>query len=345
MNGATPPQMALFPSTRYMGSKSKLIPVICEVASQLSFSTVLDLFSGTGIVAYLMKVLGKGVVANDYMVMAATYSRALVQNSRKVLSEEDVRFLLEGEFASTGFVQKTFAGLYFSDEDNRFIDHVRTRIPLLGDGDKEALAMAALMRTCIKKRPRGIFTYTGVRYDDGRRDLRLSFAEQFHLAVEAYNAAVFEGRAECQSRCGDALDVIEGDFDLVYLDPPYYSPHSDNEYVRRYHFVEGLARNWEGVEIQEGTKTKKFKSYPTPFSTETGARDAFEELFSRYCESTLLVSYSSNSLPNREEMVALLRNAGKSVEVVPVDHRYSFGNQGHARTHRNNVQEYLFLGV
>ena len=23
--------------------------------------------------------------------------------------------------------------------------------------------------------------------------------------------------------------------DLVYIDPPYYSPLSDNEYVRRYH--------------------------------------------------------------------------------------------------------------
>lgn len=55
--------------------------------------------------------------------------------------------------------------------------------------------------------------------------------------------------------------------DLVYIDPPYYSPLSDNEYVRRYHFVEGLARDWKGVEIQENTVTKKFKSYPTPFST------------------------------------------------------------------------------
>ena len=46
--------------------------------------------------------------------------------------------------------------------------------------------------------------------------------------------------------------------DMVYMDPPYYSLHSDNEYVRRYHFVEGIACGWQGVEMQWNTKTKKF---------------------------------------------------------------------------------------
>ena len=54
--------------------------------------------------------------------------------------------------------------------------------------------------------------------------------------------------------------------DLVYIDPPYFSPLSDNEYVRRYHFVEGLSRNWKGIQFQEDTKTKKFKSYPSQFT-------------------------------------------------------------------------------
>ena len=40
-----------------------------------------------------------------------------------------------------------------------------------------------------------------------------------------------------------------------------------------------VARDWEGVEIQEHTQTKKFKSYPTPFSTKDGAYDAFDKLF------------------------------------------------------------------
>ena len=132
--------------------------------------------------------------------------------------------------------------------------------------------------------------------------------------------------------------------DLVYIDPPYYSPLSDNEYVRRYHFVEGLARDWKGVEIQEHTKTKKFKSYPTPFSTRNGAADAFDKLFEKYKDSSLIVSYSSNSLPTQDEMVEIMRRHKEHVEVVPIAYTYSFGNQGTAKTHRNNVQEFLFVG-
>jgi DNA adenine methylase len=133
--------------------------------------------------------------------------------------------------------------------------------------------------------------------------------------------------------------------DLVYIDPPYYSPLSDNEYVRRYHFVEGLSRNWRGVEIQGHTKTRKFKSYPTPFSTERGAAEALERLFRLHRRSVLVVSYSSNSLPTRETITSLLARHKKQVEVHALNHRYSFGNQPHKVGNRNNkVHEYLFVG-
>ncbi|WP_304427211.1 DNA adenine methylase [uncultured Adlercreutzia sp.] len=340
-----PQQLAAFPNTRFMGSKYKLIPSIYQVVNQLQFSTVLDLFSGTAVVSYLFKSMGKSVVSNDYMAMAYTFARALIENSSVRLEGEDVHYLLNAPVESDGFVRRTFEGLYYSAEDNDFIDEVRARIAAMEDVGKHSLAQAALIRACMKKRPRGIFTYTGFRYDDGRRDLRLSLREQFVEAVGAFNHAVFDSGSPCSARQGDALAPIEGDFDLVYLDPPYFSPLSDNEYVRRYHFVEGIARDWRGVAIQQNTKTKKFKSYPTPFSRRDDASEAFEELFDRYRRSTLLVSYSSNSLPGREEMISFLRNAGKEVEVVPVDYRYSFGNQANSKTRRNQVKEYLFVGL
>ena len=132
---------------------------------------------------------------------------------------------------------------------------------------------------------------------------------------------------------------------LVYIDPPYYSSFSDNEYVRRYHFVEGIARNWEGVEIQEHTATKKFKSYPTPFSSRKGASEAFDLLFKRFRKNILLVSYSSNSQPTLDEMVSIMAKYKSHVEVVPVDYKYSFANQTHKiGNNKNDVKEYLFVG-
>ena len=133
--------------------------------------------------------------------------------------------------------------------------------------------------------------------------------------------------------------------DLVYIDPPYYSPLSDNEYVRRYHFVEGLACDWKGVDIQWHTKTKKIKSYPTPFSSQLGAREAFEVLFRRHKDSILMVSYSSNSLPTKTEILDILSKYKKNVEVVEINHRYSFGNRSDkVNNSKNKVEEYLFVG-
>ena len=339
-----PQQVTKYPSTRFMGSKSKLLSEIWSVASRFNVETVVDLFSGSGIVGYMFKTKGKRVISNDYMMMSATFTKAMVENNEVTLPLEEARELLINKKESDHFVSKTFKGLYFSDEENELIDTLRTNISAIQDQYKRAIAMTALIRACTKKRPRGIFTYTGQRYDDGRKDLKKSIGEHFIEAVASVNEAIFNNGKQNKSICGDAMNLYVKDPDLIYLDPPYYTPLSDNEYVRRYHFVEGLARDWQGVEIQLNTKTKKFKSYPTPFSTKQGARGAFDQLFNKFQNSILVVSYSSNSLPSKDEMISLMLKYKKNVKVIPIDHKYSFGNQSNAKTHRNSVQEYLFVG-
>ena len=339
-----PEQVSAYPPTRFMGSKSKLLSEIWSVASQFKANSVVDLFSGSGIVGYMFKAQGKAVVSNDYMAMSATFTKAMVENSSVTLPLEEARELLVSHRESDHFVASTFKDLYYTDEENDLIDTLRTNIAAIKDQYKHAIAMTALIRACIKKRPRGIFTYTGQRYNDGRKDLQKTLAQQFLEAVESINKAVFDNGQINRSNQGDAIDLRVEQADLVYIDPPYYSPLSDNEYVRRYHFVEGLARDWKGVEIQQHTQTKKFKSYPTPFATRKGAADAFAHLFKRFANSILIVSYSSNSLPTQDEMVTIMAKYKEHVEVIPVNYKYSFGNQGEAKTHRNSVQEYLFVG-
>ncbi|KHS54037.1 Dam family site-specific DNA-(adenine-N6)-methyltransferase [Brevibacterium linens] len=338
-------QTLKYPTTRFMGSKSKLLAEIWSVAKQFDYENVIDLFSGSGIVSYMFKANGKNVLSNDYMAFSANLTRALVENSEKILPLERAHKLVEDVYPNDHFVAETFADLYYSTPDNNFIDSVRSGISRIRNPHQRAIAMSALIRACLKKRPRGIFTYTGMRYNDGRKDLQTSFGEHFLHAVESLNHAVFDNNTHSKSRHGDAMTVQPRKNALVYIDPPYYSPLSDNEYVRRYHFVEGLARNWEGVEIQQHTLTKKFKSYPTPFSSRKGAHDAFDLLFRRHRKSVLLVSYSSNSEPTLDEMVDLMSRYKKYVDVIPLDYRYSFGNQGHKVNNNNNeVLEYLFVG-
>lgn len=298
-------QVYLYPPTRFMGSKRKLLKNIWNVAQDFHFDSVLDMFSGSGIVSYMFKAEGKKVISNDYMTMSSTFSKAMIENNTVTLPRSEAERLLKEPAILDTFVEETFQGLYYSDAENKIIDIIRTNIRSISNEYKRAIAMSALIRACIKKRPRGIFTYTGNRYNDGRRDLKITLQEQFLEAVDIINKSVFDNGRENISINMDAMSIHDINPDLVYIDPPYYSPLSDNEYVRRYHFVEGLSRDWDGVEIQAHTKTKKFKSYPTPFSTRTGAADAFSLLFKKYKDSILIVSYSSNSIPTKEEMVEL----------------------------------------
>jgi DNA adenine methylase len=343
--GILPDQTSKYPTTRYMGSKQKLLQHISESVKSLEFDSVIDLFSGSGIVGYMFKAQGKRVVSNDHMHMSHTFTKALVENNGVTLDSNKVKKILSKNSDSDKFVQKTFKGLYFTNAENILIDNIRANIKELDNEYEAAIAMMALIRACTKKRPRGIFTYVGDRYDDGRKDLQTSLSQHFIDAVTTINNAVFDNSKKNEARNTDAMKLKPLKNSLVYIDPPYFTPQSDAEYVRRYHFVEGLARDWEGVEIQEHTLTKKFKGYPTPFSTQVGAANAFDLLFKRFSENILLVSYSSNSLPSLDEMVALMSKYKEHVEVIPVDYKYSFGNQKNkVGDNRNTVQEYLFLG-
>ncbi|GAW87715.1 conserved hypothetical protein [Bathymodiolus platifrons methanotrophic gill symbiont] len=337
-------QATKFPTTRYMGSKSKILLQIRDVIREFDSDTVLDMFSGSGVVSYMLKSEGKQVISNDYMALGAVYSKALIENNNIILPTDTAEALMSHAPDNDYFVQSTFKDLYFQDHENILIDNIRSNIKLIRNPYQRAIATSALIRTCFKKRPRGIFTYVGHRYDDGRKDLTTSMEEHFLNAVLSINVAVFDNGMKNKSRRGDAMS-IRSNPDLVYIDPPYYSPHSDNEYVRRYHFVEGIACDWKEVEMQWHTKTKKFKSYPTPFSTRVGAFDAFDNLFKKMRNSVLVVSYSSNSLPTLDEIVALMAKYKQHVEVISIDYRYSVGNQGHkVNDNKNEVQEYLFVG-
>jgi DNA adenine methylase len=337
-------QVKRYPTTRFMGSKQNILPHLWQVASQFDFNSVLDLFSGSGIVAYTFKTYGKQVLCNDFMAMSAAYTCAMVENNEVKLMDKEIQTLLDPSGETDGFVSRSFKGLYFSDEENHLIDSIRANIKKLKNKYQQAIAMSALIRAALKKRPRGVFTYTGQRYDDGRPDLKMSFRDHFIRAAKEVNRAIFGNGQNNISRRGDAL-TVPWQPDLVYMDPPYYSPYSDNDYVRRYHFVEGLACDWQGVEIQQHTKTKKFKSYPSPFSSRSGAHDAFAKLFNHFKKSILMVSYSSNSLPGKEELLSLMSKYKKEVEVVSIDYRYRFANQGHKTANNNNkVQEYIFIG-
>lgn len=334
-----------FPQLRFMGSKYRLLPWIHGVLSELEFSTALDAFSGSGSVGYLMKAMGKAVTSNDRLHFSHAVATATVENASVRLAEDDVALLQEPNARAEDFIQRTFGGIFFTPADLEFLDLVWANLPRLESPYKRALVISALVRACVKRQPRGVFTVAGdpERYKDGRRDLRLSLREHFAEHAELYSAAVFDNREENRAICGDVFALEGHHFDLVYLDPPYVPRSDDNCYIKRYHFLEGLATYWRGVELVERSRVRKLKKPYTPFSYRKDAEDAFDRVFRMFAEATIVLSYSSNGFPDLSALVKAMGKYKKVVEVHGKPHRYHFGT--HAKVERSQVTEYLIIGT
>lgn len=325
-----------------MGSKYKLLPHLERVFAQLGGSTAVDAFSGSGVVSYLLKCQGFDVTSNDFMMFSSTVARATVENSTEQLDRDAVAAICGPSLDDRDFIQRTFDGIFFTREDLAFLDSAWSHIDRL-EGYARDIAISALVLSAARKQPRGVFTFTGTRYIDGRRDLQLSLREHFRESVSEYNATVFDMSTTSTAVNGDVFDLDMTSPDIVYLDPPYAPPRDDADYMKRYHFLEGLSVYWRGVEIMSETKTQKIAKRYTPFAYKRSIEDALSRTFKKFENAgAIVLSYSSNALPEAQRIRELLREVKPCVDVQSIDHRYHFGT--HATATRRSVSEFIFIG-
>jgi DNA adenine methylase/adenine-specific DNA-methyltransferase len=137
------------------------------------------------------------------------------------------------------------------------------------------------------------------------------------------------------------LDVDPAGIAVAYLDPPYAPPRDDTCYIKRYHFLEGLATYWRGQEIMWGTRSRKLAKRHTPFAHKRTASDALDRTFEHFRASALVVSYGSNAALGVDDLEALLRRHKPRVRRVEIPHTYAFGTHGSAR--RRAATEYVLV--
>lgn len=335
-----------YPAFRFMGSKHRLLPWIHDILSELRFRTALDAFSGSGCVAYLMKAMGATVTANDHLVFAYHLANALVANPGVGLTDDEIDALFRPNPEGPRFIEDTFTGIFFTRRDLQFLDNIWANLSAVTDPFKRSLAIAAMCRAALKKQPRGVFTVANdqaARYADGRRDLRLSLEEHFLESLELFREVAFDDGRPHRALQMDVFD-LPTDFDLVYLDPPYVPRSDDNCYIKRYHFVEGLACYWQGQEILWKSKVRKIRKKFTPFSYRRTAIDAFDRVFSKFARSVIVLSYSSNGYPDLDVLVSLLRRYKSHIDVYEAEHRYHYGTHATVRPERTKVREFLLVG-
>ena len=342
--------VAEFPSTRYQGSKAKLVDWIWERISGLEFMTCLDALGGTGAVAYRLKQAGKQVTYNDLLRFDYYIGLALIENGQTRLEPDEVDRLLQRQpgVDYPSFVQDNFPDTYFTSEENAWIDQTITNIRQLADPYQFALAFFALCQACIIKRPFNLFHRKNLylRFAEVERSFGNKatwdrpFDEWFCTFVEEGNCAVFDnGQANHALNC-DAVDV-PGAYDLVYIDPPYISRRGAAvDYREFYHFLEGLTMYDEwGEHIDCRSKHRRLKPQPGEWTDKKRIHAAFDRLFRRYQESILVVSYRSDGIPSEPELVSLLRRYKRDVRV---EH---FGQYKYVLSTNSESREILLIGT
>jgi len=113
------------PTTRYQGSKRRILPWIYQNIKSLKFDTVLDGFGGTGSVSYLFKMMGKRVTFNDALHSNYQTGVAFIENNNVILTDQDINFLInKNGFNYPSFIQDTFKDIYYSKNRCSFLRNI-----------------------------------------------------------------------------------------------------------------------------------------------------------------------------------------------------------------------------
>lgn len=338
------------PSTRYQGSKLKLLPWIRENIADLKFTTALDAFGGTASVSYMLKAQQKAVTYNDYLQFNHLIGKVLIENHGMQLADGEVAFILarHADIQYQDFIASTFRGIYFEEDENTWLDTVVQNIPLLEDPYKRAIAYYALFQSCAIKRPYNLFHRQNLYMRTAHVDRGFGnkttwdrpFEQHFRSFVVEANEAAFDSGVPCLSVCHDAREV-PGEYDLVYIDTPYISKKGVGvDYLDFYHFLEGLIDypRWPD-RINYRKKHRPLLGDRSPWSDQRYTHDAFRQLFERHSRSILVVSYRSDGIPTEAALIEMMREVKSSVNVL------HYGGYKYVLSTNGSSKELLLIGT
>lgn len=331
-------QIFRYPSTRYSGSKRRFLEWIWSNVGGIKFESMLDVFGGTGSISLLFKRHGKQVHYNDFLKFNQIIGMALIENKGTMVTDDDLKSALsfDGK-AYPDFIQKEFKGVFYLDSENAWLDKAIINFLQVKNKYKRAILLSALFQACLAKRPFNLFHRANlyIRTNNVNRSFgnkttwEHAFEDLVTKYVYEYNKAIFDNGKKNRVIGGyDALNCPNA-VDLVYLDPPYFPSSSSQgtNYLAFYHFLEGLARydSWSSIII--GSSNNKTKKISDPVEVrrwikKSEIHNTFKELIARFQGNIIILSYQSEGVPSKEEILSILKGFKKKVRVFSKPHRY-----------------------
>lgn len=331
------PDFSRFPSTRYQGSKRKLLSFLHAACSNYEFSAPLDLYSGTCSVALMFRRMGKNVSANDYLQYNWTTGKVLLGITNNWLEFLSTPLLIDRALAPNSaagtLVQSHFEGIYFPDRENKQIDDFCAN--LRDFPSQEADLLIYLMgQAMLMKRPYNLFHRANLemrtkdvpRTFGNAKTWETSFSA--HMKKLGANLAKCdfsgpEGRASCLNT--NKLDEFLIEPDFVYLDPPYLNARNvPVDYSTFYHFLDGLVDYSLFSQGDEKYPHKPIALKKSRWKTSEGGLSELRAVLKRWPNARIAISYRGDGRPSVNDIKSLLNVAGYEInEHTAVDYKYA----------------------
>lgn len=336
---------------RYIGGKSNLLTDIGNVitSSTVNVHTVIDIFSGSGVVSSYLKANGYDVIGNDIMYFSYVLSRgttALNETpSFEVLGIPDpIRYLNGLTLETSGidlrdcYIYQNYSPhddvsrMYFQNENAVKIDLIRITIErwkkenLINEDEYFYLLAALIAAVPYVSNIAGVYG-AYLKHWDARTYNPLVL--RLPNIVPGRNRAVFHN-----ANCDQLLPDITGD--LLYADPPYNA----RQYLPNYHVLETIAR-YDNPTIHGVTGMRDYEQQKSDFCTARGVEDAFRRMIEAANVRYVLISYNNEGLLSTERLSALCNEyaVNHSFRLHEIDYR----RYNNASTAPGGVTEQLYF--
>ncbi len=298
-----------------------------------------DIFAGTGIVGRNFKARVRKVIANDCEYYSYVLNRNYIGNHTEMADKQAyIDELNTVPLVEDGFVYKNYClgggtgRQYFSDDNGRKIDAIRTKIEQWRT--KGAISpnlyfflLASLLESADK------VANTASVYGAYLKHLKASAQKQLTLQSAAYEVNDNEHEVY-NADSNELISQVEGD--VLYLDPPYNA----RQYGANYHLLNTIA---EYDDFIPKGKTGMREYRRSKYCRAREVAGEFERLVADAQFQYIFLSYNNEGLMSVHEIRSIMQKYGR-YDLAQIDHQRFKADKTENRNHKaDTTREYLHI--
>ena len=348
----------------YIGNKRKLLPQIEEEVIKIKEKlgkekiSCVDLFSGSGIVARMLKQHSSTLYTNDMEEYSFLINECYLTNRETFDEEKYLRYyeLIRDEVENLidGVISNNYAPkdennitkedrVFYTKKNAQIIDTVRKAIDTYVDDEsyKKYFIAPLLYEASVHCNTSGVFKgfykdkETGIGKYGGNGENALQRIKG-EITIQKPIFSNYSCDVSNYKMDSNILVKELPETDIIYIDPPY----NQHPYGSNYFMLNTIIKNELGKDVSKVSGIPKGWN-KSKYNKKKEIKEAFTELIKGCKAKYLIISYNSEGFLTKDELFRILTKRGKTTckEIVYP----TFRGSRNLRNRNITVNEYLFV--